>query len=47
MIIENIIQNKVITFKNVNRTENENERIIKFLGFCSTFILLIEIEQET
>ena len=31
----------------LNQTENKNEPIIKFINFCSTFIPLIEIEQET
>ena len=32
-IIENIIKNKVITFKNVNQTGNKYQRILKFLKF--------------
>ena len=28
----------------LNRTENKNERIIKFFNFCGTFISLIGIE---
>ena len=52
-IIENktdffIIKIKVLLLKLLNRgTENKNEPIIKFLNFCSTFISLIEIEQDT
>ena len=51
-IIENkvdffIIRNTVITFKDANRNENKNEQIITFFNFCSTYISLIEIKQET
>ena len=35
-IIENIIENKVVTFKKV-KSNNKNWRINKFLIFCSTF----------
>ena len=31
----------------LNQTGNKNELIIKSVNFCSTFIPLIEIKQET
>ena len=37
MIIENIINNKVLLFKMLNQT-NKKKLTLKFLNFCSTYI---------